>query len=444
MDAIGLMPERTAKARPEPRPLTDARPALPVAEAGGSLWDRAADRRDEIAALLTQAFHSRNVRAWIRKSQPGEYPLVVAVDAWMPVAETGSSTMVEKSSLTVTISVQPYRQSPLIYEVNLKRHAKAFSASRWSLAHDQVSEFVAYLLDGGNRPGFFDPPVALPLRIIGAFIPGVGKEPENEFIDEARPRFWTLPSAIAVVGLAIGGLLALSGLGEEEGGGSQIMLAALIAVASCVAASVVAGRRPIVHSIPRQSVRTPRREFLIDSWHVSVPDAGIEFEAFRQRIYRAATPDDPQIEASREVHQNATPRSFEERERLVLSKGQTTLHVHVYPFGKDAFVGWDNHLNWMRWAEGGTVSSTVKDRRTVQCKAIDVGVHIPTEFDLIEANALSETAHRRVVEEIKAFLKERQIEADLDFKIIRGDRSKALEEGKAPMKTTASAVTRAH
>jgi hypothetical protein len=72
MEAIGLMPERTVKA-PAPaalRPLTDARPALPVADAGRSLWDRAAERRDEIAALLTQAFHARNVRAWIRKSQP--------------------------------------------------------------------------------------------------------------------------------------------------------------------------------------------------------------------------------------------------------------------------------------------------------------------------------------------------------------------------------------
>jgi hypothetical protein len=35
-----------------------------------------------------------------------------------------------------------------------------------------------------------------------------------------------------------------------------------------------------------------------------------------------------------------------------------------------------------------------------------------------------------IVGEVKAFLKEREIEADLDFKIIRGDRSKALEQGK--------------
>ena len=318
-------------------------------------------------------------------------------------------------------------------------------ASHWSLGHDEAGEFVAYLLDGGKRPeSFFAPRVALPLRIVGAFIPGVGKEPENKLVAEARPRFWTIASAIAVAGLALASLLALSGLGEEEGGGSQLDARALHRAGELHRRGGHRHRRPIVHSIPRQSLRTPRREFLLDSWHVSVPEAGVEFEAFRQRIYRAATLDDPQIEASREVHQNATPRSFEERERLVLSKGQTTLHVHAYPFGKDAFVGWDNHLNWMRWAEGNTVSSTVKDKRTVQCKALDVGVHIPTEFDLIEANALSETAHRRVVEEIKAFLKERQIEADLDFKIIRGDRSKALEEGKAPAKTTASAVTRAH
>ena len=439
MAAIAWIPEREAQAQAAPRPLTDARPALPVADAGRSLWDQAAERRDQIAERLTAAFDARNVRAWIRKSQPGVYPLVVAVDSWMPVGESGaSSTMVEKTSLNVTISVEPFREAPLTYSVELKRHAKSFVASHWSLGNEQVREFVTYLLDGGRRPSFFDPPVPLALRIVGAFIPFVGRPPKNELVQEARPRFWTIPSAIAVAGLVLAGLLALSGLSEAEGGDSQLALAMMLALASCIAAAVLAQRRPIVQSIPRQSLRTPRREYLIDSWHVSVPDGGTQFEEFKQRIYRAATPDDPQIEASLEMHQNATPRSFEERERLVLSKGQTTLHVHVYPFGKDAFVGWDNHLNWTRWAEGGTVSSTVKDKRTVQCKALDVGVHVPTEFDLIEANALSETAHRRIVEEIKAFLKERQIEADLDFKIIRGDRSKALEEGKTDGKQQSS------
>ena len=211
---------------------------------------------------------------------------------------------------------------------------------------------------------------------------------------------------------------------------ASMAMAALLAAGSCIAATVIARRRPVLQAIPKQSMRTPRREYLIDSWHVSVPGAGRGFDDFKKRIYGAATPGDSVIEAAVETHQHLTPRSFEERERLVFSKGQATLHVYVYPFGEDAFVGWDSHLNWAKWAEGSIVSSTIIDKRTVEFKSLDVGVHVPTEFDLVESNALAETTHRRIVQEIKAFLKEREIEVDLDFKIIRGDRSKALEEGK--------------
>ena len=47
----------------------------------------------------------------------------------------------------------------------------------------------------------------------------------------------------------------------------------------------------------------------------------------------------------------------------------------------------------------------------------------------MELGALAETTHRNIVREIKAFLKEKEIEADLDFQIIRGDRNRALTEG---------------
>ena len=57
-------------------------------------------------------------------------------------------------------------------------------------------------------------------------------------------------------------------------------------------------------------------------------------------------------------------------------------------------------------------------------------MHLPNEFDLIECDVLSETTHRRLVSEIKAYLKEREIEDDLDFEIIHGDRARRCEEGK--------------
>ena len=45
-------------------------------------------------------------------------------------------------------------------------------------------------------------------------------------------------------------------------------------------------------------------------------------------------------------------------------------------------------------------------------------------------NAFAEIIHFHIVEEIRLFLKEREIQADLDFSILRGDRQEALNQGK--------------
>jgi hypothetical protein len=168
-------------------PPVDARPALPVATGGNSLWDRAARYRDGIVATIESQFERRGIRAWVRKSKPGEYPLFVAVDSWLPVGESDSAATVDKSSLMITISVAPYLETPILYKVELNRHAKQFSAEYWELPPDELDELVAYLLDGGKRPRFFDQRVPLALRLVGMFVPSVGDGKKNELIAEARP-----------------------------------------------------------------------------------------------------------------------------------------------------------------------------------------------------------------------------------------------------------------
>ena len=86
----------------------------------------------------------------------------------------------------------------------------------------------------------------------------------------------------------------------------------------------------------------------------------------------------------------------------------------------------------MRSNSLGTCTPVVKERYST------TGVHVPSEFDLMELNALTELTHRALVQEIKSFLKEKEIEADLDFKIIRGDRDRALKEGRKETKPTFS------
>jgi len=443
MAAVEVLADPRVARHESPAPSIDARPALPISTSADSLWDRAAERRDWVAAYIGRFFKSRGIDAWVRVSKPGEYPLFVAVDSWMPVGQTDITATLDKSFLCVTISVAPYLESPLLYKVELHRHGRKFSAEHWSLSADELQELVCYLLDGGKRPRFFVNRVPLALRVIGAFVPFVGRPPRNKLIPEARPNLMSsAPALLFYAGILLVAMAAqwfLTDPGDEFGeGGGSAMLSAWAAMAALAMFSVAAWmvrRRPVVEAIPKQSVRTPRREYQVDSWHVSVPGAGEQFERFKQRIYDVARSSDRSIDASIEIHQTFAHRCVEERERLVLSKGQTTLHVHVYQFEKDAFVGWASHLNWSRWAEGEVISKRIKDKRRVDFKALAVGVHVPTEFDLIEADVLAETTHRRIVDEIKAFLKEREIEADLDFKIIRGDRSKALEEGKSAGKS---------
>jgi hypothetical protein len=406
----------------------DARPALPISSSNESLWDKAVQRRDQIAVEIEAFFESRAITAWVRKSKPGEYPIYILVDSWLTSEQSDISATIDKSSLKISISVEPYHVEPFDYEVTLRGHGKVYQANYWQLETAELKEIFSFLLDGGNRPEFFRDRVPAIARILGGFIPFVGHTPENKLVKEARPNYFTIPVAILAVGAAV--FIAVIAFGSPDSQSVTYWWAGFIILACSIVAYSIASRRPVLEVIPKQSMRCPRQEFLIDSWHVSVPGAGRNFPEFKERILRVVSPTDPSIECNTEIHQNSTPRGFEERERTVLSKGQATLHVHIYQYGVDAFVGWDSNLNWQRWAEGATVASTVREKHRVDYKALVVGWHRPTDFDLMELNVLTETTHQRVVDEIRLFLKEKEIEADLDFKIIRGDRGKALEERK--------------
>ena len=174
----------------ETKNVIDARPILPISEK--SLWDRAAERRDEIASRIDAEFNKRNITAWIRKSKPGEYPLYVVVNSWIQVLESELAVTFDKSSLQVTISVDPYREYPLIFKVELNHQGREFSHEHYTLSLAEISELARYLIEGGSKPSFFKQ------RIIGAFIPS-----ENKLIPEARRNYWTLPMVLGWGGIIV-------------------------------------------------------------------------------------------------------------------------------------------------------------------------------------------------------------------------------------------------
>jgi hypothetical protein len=399
-----------------------------------SLWDGAEKARDDLAHRIDAFFRSRQINARVQISQPGAYPLEVDAECWIPAGESHVVAKVARSALSIKISVDPYRENPMRYDVSLNRHGRVHTGTYWKLSVAEFTELLVYLLDGGHTPQFFRSRTPFILALVAAFVPFFDAAEKNRLIPEARPSWFTLPIAIFFVGLAAATFLFLTAITARPYDGTSPGLSILLAVGaligSIVISSWISSRRKVLHAVPKQPMRCPRRERLIDAWHVSVPDAGDDFDAFKQRIYAVARATDQGVQGSVETHENPTPRGFESRERLVLTMGQATLHVHVQRFGRDAFVGWDSHLNWRRWAEGDVESRTVADGSSVEYRTLKVGIHVPTEFDLMEANVLSETTHLRIVNEIKSFLKEREIEADLDFRIIRGDRANALDSGR--------------
>jgi hypothetical protein len=317
--------------------------------------------------------------------------------------------------------VDPFRKRPIIYTTDLSHGKKKYTLEYWELQYDDLDEMVDYLVRGGKKPTYF------------SSISRWGITPrENELIEEAKPRVITGVKAIGWTGaLVVLGALVLFGSANTYDDGTRSTAIGIggIGLAIMGFAAWLSSRRPLYQTVAKQPRRTPRREYVVDSWQVSVPEAGEDFEAFKSRIVGVLQKIDASLEFSNEKYQSQTPRGFEERERLVITKGQGNVHVHVQPLGRDAFVGWDSYLNWARWSETDPVSTVVREGTLIQYKSLSAGTHVPSKFDLMELAALAETTHRNIVREIKTFLKEKEIEADLDFQIIRGDRNRALTEG---------------
>jgi len=313
------------------------------------------------------------------------------------------------------------------------------------MPEDELDEMVTYLVQGGTKPVFFKSRIPGIVRILSSFIPLLTKEYENELIEEVKPSYRTWPVALGWAGLiaAVGGFVTVYTESQSPYGPDYSGLGLVFGLAGLALMGTawwLSSRRPVFEVTAKQPLQTPRREFIVDNWQVSVPEAGVDFASFQGRIHEALRMMGPEIEFSFETYQTRTPRGFESRERLVITKGQGNVHVHTQPFGRDAFVGWDSYLNWARWGETEPISKVVRDGNRILYRSLVAGAHIPSKFDLMELGALAETTHRIIVREIKAFLKEKEIEADLDFQIVRGDRSRALTEGKDETKPWAPKV----
>jgi hypothetical protein len=399
-----------------PAATVDARPFLRADP--NSPWTEAAARRDLFAAAIEKALGSRGIRALVLKSQPGIYPISLSATLWTSETDVGGAVEMERASVAISIEVDPYRAKPLIYHIGVQTRRRHYSSVETGVDEEDAAKLMLFALELGPRPEVLPTASTLFARWIEAQIPFLPAA--NPLIAEARPNRFTWPTLL--VGMAV--VIALLALGTE-GGAPWLWMGAIGALA---AAYIISTRRPVCYTVVKRPEVAPRSLMLVDSWHTVIPGIDDGFDTLVERIERSVQGHDPNIRSAWETHHYRTPYGFEDRRRLALIKDQAVVHIHLYPFARDAFVGWDGFLNHSCWAETVPVSVTVRDGRKMEFRTLTVAPYAPSEVDLVELNALSELVHRRMTMEIKALLKERQIEADIDYSIIRGVREGQLGE----------------
>ncbi len=182
--------------------------------------------------------------------------------------------------------------------------------------------------------------------------------------------------------------------------------------------------------------RPPRSLLALDSWQAVVRDLGAQRDDVAGRLEarlkaHLTTTDDPVTVRWEDIwYQGAGGKV--ERQQLSIGMRRALVFVRIYRYGSDLFVGWDAHVNRLAWTERAVRSGhRASDGLKVQLVAVDTHEQPLNEYDVTDANFLLEATHSHLTALVKDVLRERQIDQELDFSIVRESRQ-GLVRGSAP------------
>jgi len=387
---------------------------------------------------MRQTLAAETVDALVFVSEDGNYPPWVRLEAWTPEGQGSASN---RADLAITVDVHPYRETPIVVTAQLTRGARKFEASEWpDFTVEDVADWTRCALALHGKPSKYRPFRDGLRRLIASVLPFLSKPHANP-IDRAYRQGFLSKFAVSAawIGLAACVFVAISGFsGAMTNYDSSERAVALLAFVVAAAIAIGLGlwlrrrARPEKRAVAvvQQPLFDPRSTGLVDSWHAVIAGLGADYDAIRARLVARLQADESGVVCREEAYGQRVPNGFEFRNRFVIAKHQAYVYVHFYRFGDDMFVGWQAFLNWAQWGETAAVSQTVERRRQVEFRELRRTFYVPSHVDIVELNALSERVHRKLERELKAILKEKAIDQEIDFKVIRGDRESALDKSK--------------
>lgn len=384
-----------------------------------NLWSRTEQAVETMHRAMLDACRSLGIEAYVGRSNTFEFPASVRFECWVPPVP-GDTHLTERAWAQIVVEPKPNHRFELEYSVEVEnRGRKRFLGKFGAMPERDVQQLVNHLVRRAARPRF-GPRLALPKQGFFASLGAVYNKPTDSRPDRLR--------AAGAAALVLGLIVLFIAFASQEAG--VFVFGLLLTALGAAIALYIAGRPLAVRSTGRPP-QQPRRLRIYDSWQTVVFGAAQGGDTFRQR-FLALFPQAPVPGLKAEVERIGY-RVLDEaltREQIVLTAQRTVIYCQVYHFGEDLYLGWQSFINQGRWSE--KVDGHGIDRATgrrVQMRSVLPSAEGLCEYDLFDANCLTEWTHAQVVILTKQMMKELQIDQEIDFKIVRGDRSGIGREG---------------
>jgi hypothetical protein len=398
-------PTIDASAAPASPTLQNVLPILKRSE--DSIWAQVEAYRDELFAALQQACRDEGYEALLIKSGPFIQPAWVKIECWIPSADGKTSG---RASALIKIHAKEFHRRTMEFSVEV--HDRG-----WSKTYDRLV---------GLAPKHADQ--------LARFVLGRGRAPLLARLQVRRYpwQLWRPVNKLNVLGMdwmQVGPwilfLLALLLVAPVP------PLGLLLFVAGVAAIIMLKRRRASVLSSGKPRAE-PRHLHRVDSWQVVISGLGGEATSLRARLLDAlATPPMDGLESRVEKIWDWGLDGIVERDQIVMTLRRGWVFCQIYGYRDELYVGWDAHLNSAQWVETTVATGIDKQTRSlIRVNSVQSGEQPLTDYDIVDLNCLAEWTHARLVQLVQRLMSERDIDQQIDFQIIRGERPKTGETEK--------------
>ncbi len=398
-----------------------------------NVTDKVEAVRDRIYDFFRQACAAEGVDAVILKSYPFNDPVWVDFQCW--VRRTGDEHLTDRSTSKLTILPREFHQFDHEINLEIKEGQKTKSyRSIVDLDRANVKALVRYMLRRTDSNNFGFKRVrsrGWELWLPKNDITGLSKD----WLGLSKPFLYLIGSlfllAFPVIGMAVSDWLDPSTPFAYLIGSLFLLAVPVIGMLLLMAAlglTLYTSWRRTYFLSPGKPVHEPRKLLRMDSWQTLVRDIGGESQKVKAAVKKELSIGLSEgVQLGDEKIWYAGVDGPEEREQIVVTFRRGIGFIHIYSYGKDLYVGWDAHVNAGTWKEK-QVADGLEPQTGEYCRVntIESDWHIPNEYDITDTNCLIEWIHAAVTNVTKRILAEYQIDQEIDFQILRGERQNVV------------------